>query len=92
MIEVTTDKALKLIRKTKGRVFTAVFTKKDGTVRKMNCRLGVSSKTNGGGLAYDPADHNLMTVFDMKSKQYRMLNLETLSVLQINKRVYVVID
>lgn len=92
MVQINTQKALKLIRQTKGKVFTAVFTKKDGSVRKINCRLGVSKKLNGTGLPYNPADHNLLTVFDMKEKDYRMINLETLAVLQIAKEVYVIIE
>lgn len=90
MIEVNTDKAIALIKKTKGKVFTVVFLKKDGTQRKMNCRLGVSKQVNGNGLAYNPADHNLITVFDMKEKGYRMINTETLTAMQISGKFYIV--
>lgn len=92
MKQIDLNKAQTLIKKTKGKVFTAVFTKKDGTIRKMNCRLGVSKHVNGAGLSYYPEDHGLLTVFDMKEKGYRMINLSTLVTLQINKKVYVVID
>jgi hypothetical protein len=91
MKQIDTTKAEKLIRKTKGQVFTAVFTKKDGTVKKMNCRLGVSKGVNGTGLAYNPADYDLVTVWDMKAKNYRMLNLKTLTALQISGEFYIVI-
>jgi hypothetical protein len=90
MKQIDTDKALNLIKKTNGRVFTAIFTKKDGTSRKMNCRLGVQKDLTGQGLAYNPADYDLITVFDMKAKGYRMLNLQTLTALQINGQFYVV--
>lgn len=92
MVQVDTNKALKLIRQTKGKVFTVVFTKKDGTTRKMNCRLGVSKTVNGNGLAYNPEKHNLIPVYDMKVKEYRMINLETLKALQINKEFYIVME
>lgn len=90
MLSINQDKALTLIRKTKGRVFTALFTKVDGTKRKMNCRVGVSKHVNGNGLAYNPADHNLITVFDMHAKDYRTLSLDRIIALQINGKFYVV--
>lgn len=90
MLSVTQTKAQDLIRKTKGKVFTALFTKTDGTKRKMNCRIGVSKHVNGNGLAYNPADHNLITVFDMHVKDYRTLSLDRLIALQINGKFYVV--
>ena len=37
-------KLLRLIDSTKGKFFTVDFTKKDGTLRTMTCRLGVTSK------------------------------------------------
>jgi len=82
------EQAKDLITKSNGKIFTVTFTKKDGEVRKMNCRLGVSNKTNGNGLTYDPSDYNLITVFDMQAKDYRMVNLETVSSLNINKQFY----
>lgn len=92
MKQIDTTKAEKLIKKTKGQVFTAVFTKKDGTVKKMNCRLGVSKGVNGNGLAYNPADYDLITVWDMKAQDYRMINLKTLTALQIKGEFYVIIE
>lgn len=64
-------------------IFTAVFTKKDGTLRVMNCRLGVkqyvvdsnpiaTAKRNDTLTA-----NNMLVVFDMKIRQYRTLNLNT---------------
>lgn len=90
MLSVNQTKALDLIRKSKGRVFTALFTKTDGTKRKMNCRIGVQKNLNGNGLAYNPADHNLITVFDMQLKDYRTLSLDRLIALQVNGEFYVV--
>lgn len=90
MLSVNQTKAQDLIRKTKGRVFTAVFTKTDGTKRKMNCRVGVVKNLNGSGLPYNPADHNLITVFDMHAKDYRTICLDRLIALQINGKFYVV--
>ncbi len=91
MKTITAFQALKIIKETQGKVFTAVFTKKDGTQRKMNCRLGVQKNLTGKGMAYKPADYDLMTVFDMKINDYRTLNLQTLTALQVAKEFYVIV-
>ncbi len=90
MTQITMFQAQTLIQKTQGKIFTAVFVKKDGTTRKMNCRLGVSKHVTGKGMAYDPANRGLVTVFDMQAKEYRMINLSTLTALQISKEFFVV--
>jgi len=39
------------IDRTNGKFFTIKFIKKDGTLRKMTCRTGVSKGVTGKGLA-----------------------------------------
>ena len=90
MKTINRDKVLELIKSTNGKVFTTVFTKKDGTERKMNCRLGVSKGVTGVGLKFDPSQYDLLPVYDMQAKSYRMINLETVKALQISKEFYVV--
>ena len=90
MKQIDTLTAQKLILDTNGSIFTVIFTKKDGTERKMNCRLGVTKHVKGIGLNYTPADYDLITVFDMQVKNYRMISLNTIKALQINKQFYVV--
>lgn len=58
------------------KFFTVKFTKKDGSTRVMNCRLGVKKHLKGGVKRYDAS--NLVTVYDLKSKGYRTVNLNTL--------------
>ena len=70
---------LKLIEDNKSSIFSVVFLKKDGTIRKMLCRLGVKKNLNGNGLRYDPIKKALLVVFDMQKEAYRMVNLETIS-------------
>lgn len=36
-----------------GKFFTVTFIKKDGTIRKMNARLGVTKGLTGKGMAYN---------------------------------------
>jgi hypothetical protein len=78
-----------------GQIFTVIFTKKDGSERKMNCKRGVKKGQAGGKLNYNPADYGLMSVFDMKlsktpEKAYRMLNCKTTSEIRSNKVRYFV--
>ena len=87
---INKDKAKELIKGTKGRIFSGLFIKKDGTHRLMNARTGVTKhlKENAKPRPYDPSKHDLITVFDMANKGYRMLNLNTLQKLIINKIIY----
>ena len=61
-----------------GKIFTVEFIKKDGTLRKMNARLGVKKHLKGGTLAFDPSERNLLPVFDMQKEGYRMINASTI--------------
>lgn len=66
-----------MIRGSKGKFFKVQFTKKDGTPRTLNGRLGVKKGIKGTGLAFNPNDYGLMTAYDVKSHGYRMINLST---------------
>ena len=44
---ITLEWALKLIESTNGKMFSVTFTKKDGTLRDMVCRMGVKKYVNG---------------------------------------------
>lgn len=83
-MNITKRKAVNIINKTGGKIFTAQFVKKDGTVRDMNCRLGVTAHLKGGELAFNPSDYKLKVVFDVQKKQYRMINLDSLRALRFN--------
>ena len=82
--------ATELINKSKGKIFTATFLKKNGELRKMNCRLGVSKGVNGKGMNYNPTLKALKPVFDMRIKEWRTINLESIMELSINKENYIV--
>lgn len=82
--------ALDMIRETNGQVFSVAFTKKDGTVRHMNCRTGVKKHLAGGELKFDPKSKGLFSVYDMQVKGYRFINLNTIQGLQIAGEFYTV--
>lgn len=63
---------------TNGRFFSVSFIKKDGTTRKMTARLGVKKDIKGVGLKFNPTERNLIVVFDIHKRAYRMINLSTI--------------
>lgn len=77
-----------IIRKIAGpTIFTATFTKKDGSDRVMNCRLDVKKHLHGGQNNTMHKD-NLLTVYDMQSKGYRTINTDTLKSISVKGKVY----
>lgn len=72
-----------------GTIFTAINVKKNGEIRKYICRMGVKKYLSGGELPYDPAEKDLLPIFDMRKKEYRMINLKTLRYLKIRGRVLI---
>jgi hypothetical protein len=77
---------------TSGKIFTAQFIKKDGSRRLINCRTNVKKFTNGKGLNFDPIARNLLTVYDLKKKDYRFINLSTLISVKIKGKEYFIND
>lgn len=80
-MKITKDQVTAVINSiSKSAIFTVEFIKKDGTLRKLNCRTGVKSHLV-------PADQkkrerpampsNLVTVFDMQAQEYRQFNVNT---------------
>tara|TARA_R110000824_G_scaffold238_1_gene1250 strand:+ start:305 stop:550 length:246 start_codon:yes stop_codon:yes gene_type:complete len=65
------------------RIFGALFQKKNNELRKGSFKLGVTKHLSGGELKYNPSDYDLIPVFDMNKKAYRMINLKTLKELTI---------
>jgi len=68
-----------LIDSTGGRWFTLEFIKKNGELRVMNARVGVRKHLKGGKMSYDPADYSYRVVWDAQKKEYRMVNLKTVT-------------
>jgi len=67
------------------RIFSAEFTKKDGTIRKMLCKLGVTKHLKGGKKGYDTEALNYLTVYSFDKQAYRTLNLNTLKQIKCGK-------
>jgi len=92
MKTITTDQAKELIRETNGRIFSSTFIKKDNTIRTLTARLGKKYKSKTGKAApYKAQNYNLLPVYDMQNKAFRMLNFNTLLTITINKNNYKII-
>jgi hypothetical protein len=85
---ISRPEAKQMIKDTKGKFFTVTFTKKDGTTRVMNARLGVKAYLKGGELPYDPEVKGLIPVYDVKTGDYRMINVDTITKLKIGNNEY----
>ena len=90
MKTINRTRAKELIKESKGLIFAATFTKIDGTHRLMNARLKKYISKTGRKAPYKAEDYNLIPIYDMKSKGWRSLNLNTLITLSINKTKYII--
>jgi hypothetical protein len=76
MSKISKEDAVKIMKS--GRFFTAHFIKKDGTLRKLNGRCGVSFAVTGKGMRYKAEDKNIIIVRDVKKQAYRAIKLDSL--------------
>jgi len=91
METINKEYAKQLINNSKGRIFSATYIKKDLTERIINARIGKRYKSKTGKKApYDPEKYNLKKVYDMKIQDFRIINLNTLITLSINKTKYII--
>ena len=89
-MKIDKDTAKQYIYKTNGKIFSAVFTKKDGEKRKMVCRRGVAKYVKCVGLNFKPEERSLIGVFDMHKKAYRFINTNTLEQIKIKGITYTI--
>ena len=88
MITISRQTAKEYIYKTNGKIFSAVFTKKNGEKRRMVCRQGVAKYVKGVGLKFKPEEKDLIGVFDMHKKAYRFINKNTLEQIKVRGITY----
>ena len=88
-MKISKVKAIDMIRGSKGKVFGVTFTKRtNGEERKMNARLGVKKGVTGEGLKFNPKAYALIPVYEMPKQQFRMINLEGLTQLNLEGKKY----
>lgn len=70
-----------------GKIFSVDFYKRsDGQLRRMVARTGVHKGLSGDGPAYDADKHNLLTVFDLQKRGYRMIPADAIVKLKAHGR------
>ena len=80
-----------LRNETGGLIFSVFFKKRtDGKMREMICRRGVKALLRGGSLPYSPTSRDLLPVFDLQVKDYRMVNLTDLVSFNIHGETFIV--
>ena len=89
---ITVEHAKTLVKSTQGAIFAASFLKADGSLRRLNGRLGVVKGLTGRGMSYSPSAYNLLPVWDIKAAGYRMLNFNTLISLTVDGELFQVIQ
>ena len=88
-MKISKVKAIDLIRGSNGKVFGVTFIKRTtGEERVMNARLGVKKGVTGEGLKFNPKDYALIPVYEMPKQQFRMINLEGLTNLNLEGEQY----
>jgi hypothetical protein len=64
------------IIKSNGKIFTVKFIKKDGSIRKLNGRLGVEKYLKGGECTLNK--DQFIIVYDLQAKGYRAVNKDSI--------------
>ena len=63
---ISQSQAADMIRTSKGKIFSVTFIKRStGSKRRMVGRTGVTQGVTGTGKAFNAADHDLLTVFEL---------------------------
>ena len=75
-----------IIKASSGKFFTVTFTKKDGSIRTLNGRLGVTKYLKGGKSTLSP--DQFITVYDVQSKGYRAVNVDTIQSVTVDGILY----
>lgn len=91
-IEIDAAKAVEIIQATDGLFFRVDFVKRtDETLRRMVARIGVAKHAAGGDRKYDPAQHNLVPVWDAEHLAYRCIPIEGIRGIRSQKVAYRVV-
>lgn len=65
-----------IVAASNGKMVSVTFIKKDGSMRAMVCRLGVTKGLKGGESTLDSGQY--LTVYDVQKQGYRAINKTTI--------------
>ena len=73
----------------KGRCMTVIFRKRtNNEIRTMNCILKSEKNLRGGVLSFDPKEKKIQIVYDLKSKGWRSISLDSIIEVRGAKKVF----
>jgi hypothetical protein len=97
-MKITRQTAKQMISELKnGTIYSVTFIKKDGSKRLMNSIKGTGRGVKGVGLKFDAEEKNLIPVYDIQlakkdpanpDKCWRMVNVETIIEISVNKEKF----
>ena len=92
MQPITRDEVREIVSNTNGQFFNVEFKKRTtGELRNMTARVGVSKYITGEGLKYNAKEKDLLPVYDMIAKGYRMVSIDGITQLRANGETYIVV-
>ena len=92
MQTITKEQARTIISNTKGQFFNVEFKKRTtGETRSMTARVGVSKYITGEGLKYNAKEKDLLPVYDMIAKGYRMVSIDGITRIRTNGETFYVV-
>jgi len=85
----TKQNLVDILNSTGGKIFSVTFTKRTtGEVRQLNGRLGVQIGVKGVGMKYNPVERDLLPVYDIQKKAFRMINLSSIKEVKFQGKTY----
>ena len=91
MLVVNRLKLSSILDKVEGKFIGVTFIKKDGTIRRLNGRFGVHKYLVGGINKVSKNSNSYLTIYDVKAKGYRTINLDTIQSIRMNKELIEVV-
>jgi hypothetical protein len=88
---ITPQQAVLMMERSKGRIFSVLFIKKNGDERLMACRKHVTKGVKGVGMKYNSLRKSLMTLYDMNKQGFRQVDINTLVSIKINGEEFIII-
>jgi len=80
------------LAKQAGKFVSVDFVKQDGSSRSLNGRLGVKKFLKGGHNTTMTPARSYLTVYDMKHKGYRNVDMSTVNTVRAQGAVFNVVD
>ena len=87
MKKVTRTELVELIKKSSGKILNVSFVKKDGSLRNLNGRTGVTTHLRGGKSCVDQDQY--LSIYDLKAQGYRSVNKDTIEEVKFGGGVFV---